>query len=991
MSMLKAFLSAWIISHTGVQAACLQDAVAPRKTVAVDGETMPIGIWVNGWQAGRIVAHIFQILLEEVLGYQATSTGEGELSSQAIFALAGCAPYQDCLFNESKSVSVRRSHFSLGTWYTAAEAAQRWQHWRPSRAPVRMADIGYVGLGGTYISSSALAAGVHATGLNLRAYSSYNSSVRDLSAFFHRTDDIDASLLATCNSSYVQESCRIAGDRGFEMYVKSFPDDAGGYYVDANGEHWPACHENLWWLAPACRSNPSKCIPWLASHASYFATEQMQLATLHNMPLAVGFAADDKAYAKIPTEHEILWYWWRPDATFLDKDPDRLVFPLEDFENLGWPSLHTHVPDGRGKWAMNGLRAPEPQQLAERMKITSQAMTAMMAAMSSGESSYNAACNWLKGNLGKSPWRSWIPRATDCVEGQGWADARGQAVSTLANATQCIWCPVGSVSGYDHRESSFVCKACKSGRFFDTDGKASCRDCDLGRFSSTHGQTYCGLCEVGTYTSNRGMTSCTRCRAGFITAGLGETNASGCGCAQGLLLSRIASNSTECVPCGWLYTTHSAIATSDSDCTLDMSKLLQLGLLAFALLASCVAAVLAALFRRYRRLVQDEALQTTVKQGFRSISVPQHPMCLMPFTCFCNLNPNELSACYEGARDRGSLLVLDSAQDIEAFQSSGRRVLFFSYSWTSWEARGPNPTQVECMKGAARHLREVTGIEPELFYIWLDILGIPQVSDLCKGLAVNSLYVYASKADYFVVICPTTMHEQTEEQVDIETYKSRAWCRIEQLAFFTCHGLGAMWYTTRPGELVPIDENWLKDAVHVFEGQMTCCRLGHPGKRECDRKLIVPTVLAIYIVLLKKSISGAPDDIQSVWEMMNSDRARTFPKAFEYNESGKVRHLELFGSAVDSIREAVSNMNTEVLVTRQRFSSRLSSFDRIASESESAIRKLARKLSFSKRDSERQLHCAMDLGGRIHYKLQGAVQERIFLRSPRRFPHQDTT
>eukprot|EP00929_Paragymnodinium_shiwhaense_P099358 TRINITY_DN6098_c0_g2_i3.p1 TRINITY_DN6098_c0_g2~~TRINITY_DN6098_c0_g2_i3.p1 ORF type:complete len:972 (+),score=151.84 TRINITY_DN6098_c0_g2_i3:145-3060(+) len=841
----KAIVSACLALHlprgqglVEVPSACLPDAVAPLKEVTVDGETMPIGIWRNGWPSARVASNIFRILVQDVLGYKVVFSAEGQTR--------------------------------------------------------------YTGLEGTFLGAGTIAKGLNALGLNLKVYSSYNSSTQDPSPFFSSIDDIDTSLLAACDSAAVRNSWRTATVRGFEMYQRTFPGDVDGYYTDAaSGEHWPICHGNLWWLAPSCRSNPSKCVPWLTYYPAWRAMEHMQLATLYNMPLAIGFAATEEAYASIPKQHDVLWYWWLPDATFADKDVQRMVFPIDDFVELGdsWEArgIMHEVLD---KWVMNGLQAREPQQLAERMKIAPKAMTSMLAAVAAGKDEYTVACDWLKADATNPPWRAWVPRATDCVEGQGWADATDQLVTARSNATQCIWCPAGSVSRYDYRVSGFVCKACSPGQFFDAD---SCRDCDIGRFSSTSGQTHCSPCEMGTYASTRGVSSCTSCQPGFITQGRGETNSSGCGCAKGMHLG----NNKDCVSCAMLHTTESPMAASERDCILDMEQVKQAGLLMFALLCLGAAALAAALFRRYKLIQADEAMQKTLKQGFRSISMPQHPMCLVPFLCFCELDSEEMSQCHEGIRNMGRLLVLDTKRDVDDFKGSGRQVVFFSYTWTSWARSGPNASQLACMKAAAQRLRDMEDIDPEHLYIWLDVIGIPQANDRCKQLAIESLYVYASTSDYLVVICPEGRHEQTAEVVGVDAYKSRTWCRVEQMAHFSCHGLDSMWYSDRPGEITRIDENWLRDVAHIFEGEVTCCRLGHPSRQVCDRQLLVPTVLAMYTVLLKTTRSGASADIEEIWDLMNMNRDRTFPKTFMYNDSGKMRQRQLFGSTVERIQDLV--------------------------------------------------------------------------------------
>eukprot|EP00929_Paragymnodinium_shiwhaense_P088954 TRINITY_DN49244_c0_g2_i1.p1 TRINITY_DN49244_c0_g2~~TRINITY_DN49244_c0_g2_i1.p1 ORF type:complete len:1102 (+),score=105.99 TRINITY_DN49244_c0_g2_i1:203-3508(+) len=891
-----------------IRAACLPTAVSATKTVTVDGESLPLGVLMLDWDSAILAAEVFRILAEDVLGYS-VAVGLGSTSMSAIWALAGCLPNEDCLHNASKQATTRRYHISLETWSWVLDPYKAWLTMKPETAPVRIPDIGYTGEETTFISSATMSVGSLA-GVSLKAYTSYNASSQDPSQFFSRMQDVDTNMLAACSSDAIRKGLTDVG--GFDRYVKAFPDDAGGYVADADGFYWPTCPGGYWWLSPACRQDPSKCIPWVTWKA-WTATLHMQRATLYNMPLAIGFTTNRTAYGLMPRRYKVLMYWWRPDLSFIDLSMQMMVFPTDEDRTFGDTLAdRRYIPHALDKWVMKGLQAKEPTQLAERFKIKAEDMDSMLLRLRSGKDARTVACEWLKGEDVMSKWKTWISRPTDCIEGQGLADDEGRPVSNVTVATRCKWCGLGYLSTYQHEAGGYVCEPCAAGKFFVVTGTGICRDCDIGRFSSTPGQIQCERCASGRYAGKRGSSQCTRCPAGFITEGIGETNSSGCVCGRGLYLAMGGDGAKHCLSCGWLHTAKLARASSSDDCIVDMEQVEMMGLLALAIGCSCAACLVVAFVRGFMGVQQDSGMQLVLKEGLRSISKPQYPMCLMPFICFCELSDAEVRACHEGARDRGSLLVLDTPQDIRCFQESGRKTLFFSYQWTSWQRRGPNASQLACMKAAAQRLRAEEGIDPEHLYVWLDILGIPQANDYSKALAVDSLYVYASKADYLVVICPEGLHEQTAEPLGINSYKSRIFCRVEQLAHFSCRGLGGMWVSTRVGELLPVCLNWLSDVVQIFEGDLTCCRLGHPGKRECDMKFLVPSVLAMYTQLLRRAIADIPDDVKRVWDLMNVDRNRTFPKQFSYNDSGKVRRRQLFGHTVDRIHDIVTNSHVSV-------------------------------------------------------------------------------
>ena len=54
----------------------------------------------------------------------------------------------------------------------------------------------------------------------------------------------------------------------------------------------------------------------------------MQKVTAFHMPVAIGVAKD---WGQMPLHVKSLFYWWTPDATFLELDPVAITFPPYDF------------------------------------------------------------------------------------------------------------------------------------------------------------------------------------------------------------------------------------------------------------------------------------------------------------------------------------------------------------------------------------------------------------------------------------------------------------------------------------------------------------------------------------------------------------------------------------------------------------------------------------------------------------------------------------
>jgi len=121
-----------------------------------------------------------------------------------------------------------------------------------------------------------------------------------------------------------------------------------------------------------------------------------------------------------------------------------------------------------------------------------------------------------------------------------------------------------------------------------------------------------------------------------------------------------------------------------------------------------------------------------------------------------------------------------------------------------------------------------------------------------------------------------------------------------------------MYVTATPGALVPVDEVWIQHAIRIFEGKMTCCRLGHPHGKQCDKELLVPPVLAMYTSLLSKvskdgSVQGPPS-LQIVWDAIDRSRSSVFPEQFTYTDrSAKRTTRQLFGSTIRWVDKLAEN------------------------------------------------------------------------------------
>ncbi|CAK9117798.1 unnamed protein product [Durusdinium trenchii] len=58
---------------------CFQDGIPEtlRKELVNGEEAYPIGLWINAWNAGYVMAEVVEILIQEKLGYRVQKLGPG--------------------------------------------------------------------------------------------------------------------------------------------------------------------------------------------------------------------------------------------------------------------------------------------------------------------------------------------------------------------------------------------------------------------------------------------------------------------------------------------------------------------------------------------------------------------------------------------------------------------------------------------------------------------------------------------------------------------------------------------------------------------------------------------------------------------------------------------------------------------------------------------------------------------------------------------------
>jgi len=275
---------------------------------------------------------------------------------------------------------------------------------------------------------------------------------------------------------------------------------------------------------------------------------------------------------------------------------------------------------------------------------------------------------------------------------------------------------------------------------------------------------------------------------------------------------------------------------------------------------------------------------------------------------------------FEVLRDEGLHKVIDQVKDLGAdeFGNVKSSFVFFSHQWTGFTEPDANNRQFRIMCDSLKDLmnRSNDKWHPKNLFVWVDYSCIPQRHKNMQELAIMSLPVYSSKASMFVIIAPEVEHQDTCETCNLDTYNSRAWCRTEQASHSLCRGAKHLYIATKEGEqnTQSLEFNMLKEALRVFDGNLTCCRLKHRGMEQCDKQKLVLPMLSVYANLLRQEKLGSNKRMSS---MLSHEADRFFPSHFDFVKEKSIggaivtERRPLFGDLVEKMKQEIQAEDEE--------------------------------------------------------------------------------
>ncbi|CAE7401369.1 unnamed protein product, partial [Symbiodinium necroappetens] len=454
-----------------------------RTNITIGDFSMPIGIASGDWQFNLILADLVAILLEEVLGYNVAKVVTGS-ELQKLLSVAGCSMATtgiSCAYPSFYHIAleVMEFHTTLSEWSTALEQLG-------DLAPNDLGTLGYEGYEGMFIFEQPRKKCLEETGLDLSYFFSFNASWFHPENYLATIGSVDMDRLLPCSQ---------------RLYVE-WP-DLGDQYLSATGDSEGVefvasarlkCWEGKWWLAPACRSNASRCVAVVTGPEAWGMPYMVQQAAFHNMPLAIASALDTPTYEEINRELQSVFYWWSPDPTFAAFETRAVVFPPHNAAEHR-QGIYQTQPSTEPvlKLVSSGLEssARRAYRLLENMQIKDSDVSDLLRLhVESGSNPRLTACEWLQAS--RDQWITWIPSKTECLVSKGLVNEAGDFVTSTTNAADCATCPPGRASVKFER--TFLCSNCTVGSYQNAWGSTTCFSCEPGTVAAEFGMTQCSLC-----------------------------------------------------------------------------------------------------------------------------------------------------------------------------------------------------------------------------------------------------------------------------------------------------------------------------------------------------------------------------------------------------------------------------------------------------------------------------------------------------------------
>eukprot|EP00435_Cladocopium_sp_Y103_P053681 s245_g17.t1 len=383
---------------------CLENGLTVRTDlVNANGESYPLGIEMGNWASSEVFAEMVRVVISEVLGYNAQKTGHSGTYA-VLRALFGCTNPADSSDDTGCSDGDTRSHVMMESWHFSYQAFfDSLAAANPNIAPVTASNL-FNSLEGIYISKAVWEQKTTTPLLDTKEGLHVDQQPWN---YFDDISTFDSTKLMPCGST------QLANTDVMQNYVAITGDTEG---VDSAGVGH--CYANHWWLAPGvCRTTPEvHCVPWITGGTGWHLGQSMQKATMWQIPMAIGVAADWGSFGQIPMTNKCLFYWWEPDLQFIALEPKYVTFPAHDataWSNGDYSSAPANpMLANLVSYDLPNL-APDVYGFIHNFEMSMDTIRGIVGDLASGTTAEEAACEWIKSN--EDVWRGWIPTTTETM------------------------------------------------------------------------------------------------------------------------------------------------------------------------------------------------------------------------------------------------------------------------------------------------------------------------------------------------------------------------------------------------------------------------------------------------------------------------------------------------------------------------------------------------------------------------------------------------
>ena len=381
-----------------------------------------------------------------------------------------------------------------------------------------------------YVSEAVFTAGYSDAGLALDFHRSYNTTHHDPKRYFSSLESVPIDELSPCNETDMSSTQRMGA------YLEHSGDQKG-VEKQTDGNYFANCSDGIWWIAPACRTNVSRCIPTLTSSNGWRLQAMMQWSTAYDMPTAIGIVGDFSSYVKRVKNISALFYWWVPDSTLIDLKPLQIIFPRHS--PSAWAAGDKKTSGAGsfvGKMVSKNLasKARTVQEFVSGIRMELGEIQGLLLKTQS-EPVYDIVCQWMREK--KTTWQQWLPVETHCFEGFGMVDSFGDYAKNRSGAVSCGLCQAGTYSQEtaDDLGRTYVCVPCPPGSSQSKASSTGCEPCPKGTATAKWGMEACEPCSAGAYQNLQGQSNCTPCGMYRTTLLLGASAREDCVCEAGRL------------------------------------------------------------------------------------------------------------------------------------------------------------------------------------------------------------------------------------------------------------------------------------------------------------------------------------------------------------------------------------------------------------------------------------------------------------------------